>query len=86
MLPTAKLLIGKVWVQVMLLPALEGGQKARIVQIDCTAAFDRVKRHGIRYKLCSVVIGGSLLSILTQFLSNITLWWMVVEVNLLTFC
>ena len=34
------------------------------------AAFDRVNHHGILYKLCSVGIGGSLLSVLTQFLSN----------------
>ena len=44
--------------------ALESGQ------IDCSAAFDRVNHLGILYKLCSVGIGGSVLSILTQFLSN----------------
>ena len=43
--------------------ALEGGQDARIVQIDFSAAFDRVNHHGILYKLCSVIIGGSVLSI-----------------------
>ena len=50
--------------------ALESGQEARIVQIDFSAAFDRVNHLGILYKLCSVGIGGSVLSILTQFLSN----------------
>ena len=50
--------------------ALENGQEARIVQIDFSAAFDRVNRLGILYKLCSVGIGGSVLSILTEFLSN----------------
>ena len=50
--------------------ALESGQEARIVQIDFSAAFDRVNHQGILYKLCSVGIGGSVLSILTQFLSN----------------
>ena len=50
--------------------ALESGQEAQIVQIDCSAAFDRVDHLGILYKLCSVGIGGSVLSILTQFLSN----------------
>ena len=50
--------------------ALESGQEARIVQIDFSAAFDGVNHQGILYKLCSVGIGGSLLSILTQFLSN----------------
>ena len=50
--------------------ALECGQEARIVQIDFSAAFDRVNYLGILYKLCSVGIGGSVLSIWTQFLSN----------------
>ena len=50
--------------------ALESGQEARIVQIDFCAAFDRINHQGILYELCSVGIGGSVLSILTQFLSN----------------
>ena len=50
--------------------ALESGQEARIMQIDFSAAFDRVNHMGILYKLCSVGIGGSVLSILIQFLSN----------------
>ena len=50
--------------------ALESGLEARIVQIDFSAAFDMVNHLGILYKLCSVGIGGSGLSILTQFLSN----------------
>ena len=50
--------------------ALESGQEARIVQIELSAAFDRVNNQRILYKLCSVGIGGSVLSILTQFLSN----------------
>ena len=50
--------------------ASESGQEARIVQIDFSAAFDRVNHLGIPYKLSSVGIGGSVLSILTQFLSN----------------
>ena len=49
---------------------LESGQKARIKQIDFSAAFDRVNHKGILYKLCSVGIGVSVLSILSQFLSN----------------
>ena len=49
--------------------ALESGQDAWIVQIDFRAAFDRVNHQGILYKLCSVGIGGSVLSMLTQFLS-----------------
>ena len=47
---------------------LESWQEARIVQIDFSAAFDMVNHQGILYKLCSVGIGGSVLSILTQFL------------------
>ena len=50
--------------------AFESGQEARIVQIDFSAAIDRVNHLGILYQLCSVGIGGSVLSILTQFLSN----------------
>ena len=41
-----------------------------MVQIDFSAAFDRVNHQVILYKLCSVGIGGSVLSILTQFLTN----------------
>ena len=49
---------------------LESGKEAIIVQIEFSAAFDRVNHQGILYKLCSVGIGGSVLSISTQFLSN----------------
>ena len=71
--------------------ALENGQEARIVQIDFSAAFDRVNHQGILNKLCTVGIGGSVLSILTQFIANIvniiytdSLLWMVIGVNWLT--
>ena len=40
------------------------------MQSDFSAVFYRVNHLGILYKLCSVGIGGSVLSILTQFLSN----------------
>ena len=40
------------------------------MQIDFSAAFDGVNHQGILYKLSSVGIGGSVLSVLTQFLSN----------------
>ena len=50
--------------------AFENGQEAMIVQIDFSAAFDRVNHKGILYKLSSVGIGGSVSSVLTQFLSN----------------
>ena len=42
----------------------------RILQIDSSVVFDMVNRQGILHKLCSVGIGGSVLSILTLFLSN----------------
>ena len=40
------------------------------MQIDFSAAFDRVNHQGILCKLCSVGIGGSALFILAPFLSN----------------
>ena len=40
------------------------------MQIDFSAAFDRVNHQGILCRLCSVCIGGIVLSILTQFLLN----------------
>ena len=40
-----------------LLSALECWQDARNVQINFSAAFDRVNHHGIIFKLCSVTIG-----------------------------
>ena len=52
--------------------ALESGQEARTMQIDFSEAFDSVNHLGILYKLCSVGIGGSVLSLLTQFLSNLS--------------
>ena len=45
--------------------ALESGQEDRVVQIDFSTAFDRVNHQGILYKLCSVGIGGCVLSILS---------------------
>ena len=50
--------------------ALESGQEARIMQIDFRAAFDRVNHQGILFRLSSVGIGGSVLCVLMQFLSN----------------
>ena len=55
------------------------------MQIDFSVAFDKVNHQGILYRLCSVGIGVSVLSILTQFLSNL-LWWMVVGINWRTLC
>ena len=41
-----------------------------MVQIDFSAGFDRVNHQGFLFKLCSVGVGGSVLTVLTQFLSN----------------
>ena len=57
--------------------ALESRQEARTVQIDFSATFDKVNHQGILYKLCSVGIGSSVLSILTQFLLNRSQYVMV---------
>ena len=47
---------------------LDSGQETRIVQIDFNTAFDRVNHQGILYKLSSVGIGGSVLSVLLLLL------------------
>ena len=51
---------------------LEHGSEARLVQIDFSAAFDRVNHRGLLYKLQSMGIGGSILSIISQFLEGRT--------------
>ena len=56
-------------------------QDSRIVQIDFSAAFDRVNHQGILYKLCSVGIGGSVLSILTVPIQSITACYFFKRVN-----
>ena len=43
---------------------------SEMLQIDSSATFDIINRQGILYKLCFVGIRGSVLSILTQSLSN----------------
>ena len=65
--------------------ALGSVQEVMIVQIDFSAAFDRVNHQGFLYKLRSVGIGGSVLSTFAQFLSNrsSTSSWTVVGVNCL---
>ena len=50
--------------------ALVSKYEARIVQIDFSVAFDMVNHEGIPCKLSSLGNGGSVLSILIQFLSN----------------
>ena len=63
--------VGTCDVRVCVSYALQSALEARIVQIDFSAAFDMVNHQGILYnRLCSVGFGGSVLSILTQFVSN----------------
>ena len=69
------LLIRKACVSVMhvcvshtLQSALESEQKARTVQSDFSTTFHRINHQGILCNLCSLDIGDSVLSILTQFL------------------
>ena len=52
--------------------ALESGQEAENVQIDFSAAFDRVSHLEILNKLCSVGIGRPVLSIDTVSIKLIT--------------
>ena len=56
----------------MMQAALDGGSEARLVQIDFTGAFDKVNHVGLIYKLEAAGIGGSVLSVITQFLSERT--------------
>ena len=97
-LPTTSSLIGKVlafvkhfFVWYTPYSALGMGLEARIVQIDFSATFDRVNHQGILFKLCSVGVGSSVMSVLTQFLSNRSQYVMVDAcrsklVNLLSGC
>ena len=57
--------------------ALEIGQEARILQVDFSADFDRVNDQEILFKLCSVGVGGAVLSVRTQFLSDRSQYVMV---------
>ena len=63
-------LIGKVLALVMSLSVWFGDEENRIVQTYFSAAFDRVTYQGILFKLCSMRVGGSVLSVLTRFPSN----------------
>ena len=57
--------------------ALEIGQEARMVQIYFSAAFDRVNHQGILLRFCSVGVAWAVLSVLTQFQSNLSQYVMV---------
>ena len=50
--------------------ALDKGYEARLVQLDFSAAFDRVSHDGLLYKLRDRGVGGNVISIIEQFLMN----------------
>ena len=52
--------------------ALDCGYEARLVGLDFSAAFDRVNHEALIFKLQQFGVGGSILSILSQFLSGRT--------------
>ena len=70
------LLIGKVWAARMLLTIshhlqkfLDAGMESYIVQLDFSAAFDRVSNSGLLFKLKYIGVCGRVLSICREFLS-----------------
>merc|ERR1711905_100256 len=50
----------------------DGRSEARLVQLNFSAAFDRVSHEGMLFKLRSRRVGGPMLSIIEQFLRNRT--------------
>ena len=49
---------------------MDNRSKVRLVQLDFSAAFDRVSHDGILHKLKNRGVGGPMLSIIEQFLRN----------------
>ena len=52
--------------------ALDEGSEMLIVQIDFSAAFDRVNHCGLLYKLENAGVGGKFLKIIEEYLSSRT--------------
>ena len=50
--------------------SLDAGMESYIVQLDFSAAFARVSQSGLLFKLKSISVGGRMLSICTEFLSD----------------
>ena len=50
--------------------SLDAGMESCIVRLDFSAAFDRVSHSGLLLKSKSIGVGGSVLSICREFLSN----------------
>ena len=53
-----------------LLKSLDAGMGSYIVELDFSAAFDRVSHSGLLFKLKSIGVGGSVLSNCREFLSD----------------
>ena len=78
MLSLLSLLIGKVWAALIhfltishhLQKFLDTMVESDIVQLDFSATFDRVTHRGLLFKLKSIGVGGSVLSICMELLSN----------------
>ena len=49
---------------------LDTGMESYIVQLDFSGAFNRVSHSGLLFKLKSIGVGGIVLSICREFLSN----------------
>ena len=67
--------MGKVWDVLLtishhLQTSLDAGMESNIVQLDFSAAFDRVSHTGLLFKLKSIGVGGSVLFICSEFLSD----------------
>ena len=54
----------------LLQKSLDAGCESRVVQLDFSAAFDRVNHAGLIYKLQCVGVGGVLLDVCREFLSE----------------
>ena len=50
--------------------SLDVGMESYIVQLDFSAAFDRVSNNGLLFTLKSIGVGGSVLSICREYRSN----------------
>ena len=50
--------------------SLDAGTESDIIQLDFSTAFDRVSHRSLLFKLKSIGVGGSVLSICREFLSN----------------
>ena len=50
--------------------SLDAGIESYIIQLNFSAAFDRVSRSGLLFKFKSIVVGGSVLSICTELISD----------------